>query len=130
MFSNTERCNWHVELAKQCRQRRRRLTKKATVNLRQKTNRDDDCDSKEFLEEVDVKEMADSVDEDSRIEVDDKLTKTQPLRIKIKLVNTNVNSVKQETTSGKDETPERDILSFQACGLHFRVGYIFSNAPM
>ena len=64
--------------------------------MKQKANRNDDCDSKEYLEEVDVKEMA-SVDEDSRIEVDDK---TQPLRIKIKLVNTNVNSVKQETTSG------------------------------
>ena len=66
-----------------------------------------DCDSKEYLEEVDVKEIAASVDEDSRIEVDDKLTKTQPLRIKIKLVTTNVNPVKQETTFGKDETPER-----------------------
>ena len=58
MFSNAEHCNWHVELVKQCR---RRLTKKATANLKQKTNRDDDCDSKEFLEEVDVKEMVASV---------------------------------------------------------------------
>ena len=96
MFSNAERCNWHVELVKQCRRRRRRLKKRARANLKQKTHRDDDTNSKEYLEEVDVKEMA-SVDEDSRIEVDDK---TQPLRIKIKLVNTNVNSVKQETTSG------------------------------
>ena len=130
MFSNTERCNWHVELAKQCRQRRRRLTKKATVNLRQKTNRDDDCDSKEFLEEVDVKEMADSVDEDSRIEVNDKLTKTQPLRIKIKLVTTNVNPVKQETTFGKDETPERGDFKLSGVWVTFSCGYIFLNAPM
>ena len=81
--------------------------KESKGELKQKTHRDDDTNSKEYLEEVDVKEIAASVDEDSRIEVDDKLTKTQPLRIKIKLVTTNVNPVKQETTSGKDETPER-----------------------
>ena len=81
------------------------------MNLRQKTNRDDDCDSKEYLEEVDVKKMV-SVDEHSRIQVDDKQTKTQPLRIKIKLVTPNVNPVKQETTSGKDETPEEGYYIF------------------
>ena len=129
MFSNTERCNWHVELVKQCRRRRRRLTKKATVNLRQKTNRDDDCDSKEYLEEVDVKKIA-SVDEHSRIEVDDKLTKTQPLRIKIKLVTTNVNPVKQETTFGKDETPERGDFKLSGVWVTSSCGYIFLNAPM
>ena len=99
------------------------------MNLRQKTNRDDDGISKEYLEEVDVKEMA-SVDEDSRIEVDDKLTKTQPLRIKIKLVNTNVNSVKQETTSGFDETPEEGDFKLLGVWVTFSCGYIFFNAPM
>ena len=125
-FSNTERCNWHVELVKQCRRRRRRLTKRAKANLRQKTNRNDECDSKEYLEEIDVKEMA-SVDEDSRIEVDDK---TQPLRIKIKLVTTNVNSVRQETTSGKDETPEEGDFKLSGVWVTFSCGYIFLNAPM
>ena len=110
--------------------RRRRLTKRATANLKQKTNRDDDCGSKEYLEEVDVKEMAANVDEDSRIEVDDKQTKTQPLRIKIKLVTTNVNPVKQETTSGKDETPERGDFKLSGVWVTFSCGYIFLNAPM
>ena len=100
------------------------------MNLRQKTNRDDDCDSKEYLEEIDVKEIAASVDEDSRIEVDDKLTKTQPLRIKIKLVTPNVNPVKQETTSGKDETPERGDFKLSGVWVTFSCGYIFLNAPM
>ena len=71
-----------------------------------------------------------SVDEDSRIEVDDKLTKTQPLRIKIKLVTTNVNSVRQETTSGKDETPEEDDFKLLGVWVTFSCGYIFLNAPM
>ena len=75
-----------------------------------------------------------SVDEHSRIQVDDKQTKTQPLRIKIELVTTNVNPVKQETTSGKDETPERG--AFKLSGVWdplwvtFSCGYIFLNAPM
>ena len=77
MFSNAERCNWHVELVKQCRRRRRQLKKRARANLKQKTHRDDDTNSKEYLEEVDVKEMT-STDDDSRMEVDDKQSKTQP----------------------------------------------------
>ena len=125
MFSNTELCNWHVELVKQCRRRRRRLTKRAMANL--KTN----CGSKEYLEEVDMKEMI-GVKGDSRMEVDDKQSKTQPLKIKInlsrkKLVTTNV---KQETTSGFDETPEEDDFKLLGVWITFSCGYIFLNAPM
>lgn len=134
MFSNAERCNWHVELVKQCRRRRRRLKKRARANLKQKTHRDDDTNSKEYLEEVDVKEMT-STDDDSRMEVDDKQSKTQPLRIKInlskkKLVTTNVNSVKQETTSGYIETPEEEAFKLSGVWITFSCGYIFFNAPM
>ena len=134
MFSNAERCNWHVELVKQCRRRRRRLKKRARANLKQKTHRDDDTNSKEYLEEVDVKEMT-STDDDSRMEVDDKQSKTQPLRIKInlskkKLVTTNVNSVKQETTPGYIETPEEGAFKLSGVWITFSCGYIFCNAPM
>ena len=125
MFRNTELCNWHVELVKQCRRRRRRLTKRAMANL--KTN----CGSKEYLEEVDMKEMI-GVKNDSRMEVDDQQSKTQPLKIKInlsrkKLVTTNV---KQETTSGFDETPEEDDFKLLGVWVTFSCGYIFFNAPM
>ena len=71
-----------------------------------------------------------SVDEHSRIQVDDKQTKTQPLRIKIKLVNTNVNSVRQETTSGFDETSEEGDFKLSGLGVTFLRGYVFLNAPM
>ena len=130
MFSNAERCNWHVELVKQCRRRRRRLTKRAMANL--KTNGDDDCGSKEYLEEVDMKEMI-GVKGDSRMEVDDQQSKTQPLKIKInlsrkKLVTTNVK--KQETTSGFDETPEEGDFKLLGVWVTFSCGYIFLNAPM
>ena len=60
-----------------------------------------------------------SVDEHSRIQVDDKQTKTQPLRIKIKMVTTNVNIVKQETTSGKDETPEEGYFKLSGVWVTF-----------
>ena len=125
MFRNTELCNWHVELVKQCRRRRRRLTKRAMANL--KTN----CGSKEYLEEVDMKEMI-GVKNDSRMEVDDQQSKTQPLKIKInlsrkKLVTTNV---KQETTSGFDETPEEGDFKLLGVWVTFSCGYIFFNAPM
>ena len=133
MFRKTELCNWHVELVKQCRRRRRRLTKRAMANL--KTNGDDDCGSKEYLEEVDMKEMI-GVKNDSRMEVDDQQSKTQPqLKIKInlsrkKLVTSNVNSVKQETTSGFDETPEEGDFKLLGVWVTFSCGYIFFNAPM
>ena len=112
--------------------RRRRLTKRAMANL--KTNRDDDCGSKEYLEEVDMKEMI-GVKGDSRMEVDDQQSKTQPLKIKInlsrkKLVTKNVNSVKQETKSGFDETPEEDDFKLLGVWVTFSCGYIFFNAPM
>ena len=128
MFRNTELCNWHVELVKQCRRRRRRLIKRAVANL--KTN----CGSKEYLEEVDMKEMI-GVTDDSRMEVDDQQSKTQPLKIKInlsrkKLVTKNVNSVKQETKSGFDETPEEDDFKLLGVWVTFSCGYIFLNAPM
>ena len=128
MFSNTELCNWHVELVKQCRRRRRRLTKRAVANL--KTN----CGSKEYLEEVDMKEMI-GVKDDPRMEVDDEQSKTQPLKIKInlsrkKLVTSNVNSVKQETTSGFDETREEGDFKLLGVWVTFSCGYIFFNAPM
>ena len=79
-----------------------------------------------------------SVDEHSRIQVDDKQTKTQPLRIKIKMVTTNVNIVKQETTSGKDEMPEDGYFKLSgvwvtfSCGLHFleRSNVMFSFANL
>ena len=128
MFRNTELCNWHVELVKQCRRRRRRFTKRAMTNL--KTNRDDDCGSKEYLEEVDMKEMI-GVKDDPRM--DDQQSKTQPLKIKINLSrkkSTNVNSVKQETTSGFDETPEEGDFKLLGVWVTFSCGYIFFNAPM
>ena len=130
MFRNTKLCNWHVQLVKQCRRRRRRLTKRAMA----KTNRDDDCGSKEYLEEVDMKEMI-GVKDDSRMEVDDQQSKTKPLKIKInlsrkKLVTSNVNSVKQETTSGFVETPEEDDFKLLGVWVTFSCGYIFFNAPM
>ena len=85
------------------------------------------------LEEVDVKEMT-STDDDSRMEVDDKQSKTQPLRIKINLskkkLTTNVNSVKQETTPGYIETPEEGAFKLSGVWITFSCGYIFFNAPM
>ena len=41
-FSSIEGCNWHVELEKPCRRRRRRLTRRAMEFLRQRTRADDD----------------------------------------------------------------------------------------
>ena len=126
-FDSTELCNLHVELEKHCRQRRRRLTRRARKLLKQRTREDDDSQpGVNHVEEQafnlvggnpveEERELKEKKDDDSKIKVD-KQSKKQPIRIKINLGSKKqvMSSIVDRVESSKMTRPSKAVSSSEA----------------